>query len=281
MNIFELAMLRNRSGGAPADWNQSDENGPGYVKNRTHYTEEVAGPFFEATFNTVADPNGVGQYEGSFYDYPYIREDGTKYLVTFDGVDYLCEVAVASMGRMIGNYDLMKSGAGWPECHPYLYQAPTTPADTPFALIWSNYYTPRFHVYAREPGEHTFVVRELVTIVRPLDEKFIPNSIARSADIMPVHFGRCTTSASSLNKSVNTLYALTQFTELKEGAAVIVYFLNKNTATGSLTLNVNSFGAKPIYIKESTSISSADAGKLYGPVLCVYWGGMWLPCIAP
>lgn len=69
-----------------ADWNQNDENGDGYIKNRTHYSngfvEELIMP--ETELQTVF---GIGLYNA-----PSTVIEGESYGVVYDGANFDCLV---------------------------------------------------------------------------------------------------------------------------------------------------------------------------------------------
>ena len=85
-------------------------------------------------------------------------------------------------------------------------------------------------------------------------------------------FGTCSTAAATAAKTVS----ITAGTfSLEAGAIVAVSFSNANTA-GTPTLNVNSKGAKNIFVNGAQITSSAAAyGLLKGTVLFIYDGTQW------
>ena len=92
-----------------------------------------------------------------------------------------------------------------------------------------------------------------------------------SADI--VHFGVCTTSAATAAKTVS----IPNFV-LKEGARIYVMFLNGNTNTGKITLNVNStenrtIASAFIYPDSIIEFKHTLENKIYE---FVYYVGVWM-----
>lgn len=253
-----LTLKADKSELVQPDWNQNDETAKDYVKNRTHYTTFVY---------TNIDIKMKQTGESSFYA-PYSEEVETlsksykyaKYIV--DNNEYYYTETEKNHAEERHYYgDESNPRVGFISFH-----------NTELRLYYDYGY----------PSSARIVVDAYVETVIPIEDKFIPDTIARSTDIPvmrnggEVHYGRSTTSASTAEKTVTTIDTLTKLTD---GTVVIVNFYYKNTATGKLTLNVNNLGAKSFYVKNNTSINSTDAGKFYGPVVCVYYGGLWLPCI--
>lgn len=83
------------------------------------------------------------------------------------------------------------------------------------------------------------------------------------------HYGTCSTAAGTAAKAVT----LTGFT-LYTGATVTVYFANANSVANP-TLNVNSSGAKPIYVK-NTNITAAYYWQAKDTITFTYNGTAWV-----
>ena len=108
--------------------------------------------------------------------------------------------------------------------------------------------------------------------VHQLDEKFIPDTIARTAHIHN-NYGVCSTGASTAAKTVQ----IDGF-ELRVGAAVYVKFTNSNSASNP-TLNVSGTGAKPMYRYGTTVMSTGTTttGWYAGAVqVFIYDGTGWV-----
>ena len=92
-------------------------------------------------------------------------------------------------------------------------------------------------------------------------------------------YAECSTDAGEVDKTATIVPATTDFT-LEVGRSVDVKFSATNTgAVGSLTLNVNGTGAKPIKAQRNDSIANlGHAGVLYQNVIIrfVYNGTYWL-----
>ena len=94
------------------------------------------------------------------------EDEGKPYFVIFDGIKYDCLVWSGDEGYGIGNGALGGNGS-------------FSSDDTPFCAF---FFSTSGSFYAKEPGDHTFALGKYEEIVYPLDEKYIPDSIAR-ADI--------------------------------------------------------------------------------------------------
>ena len=106
------------------------------------------------------------------------------------------------------------------------------------------------------------------------------NSLKLSGDnhIITLPYGVCETAAGTAAKAVTVDTKDSAF-ELVAGAAVLVKFSNKNSASNPPTLNVNSTGAKPIYRYGTTAASTSDetTGWRAGAViLFIYDGTGWV-----
>lgn len=248
----------------PSDWKQNDASAPDFVKNRTHWMQEEISLFFNCCYQTIADANGVGQAGNRFAAHPFIKNDGTEYLVRFDGVEYRCAVAGRDTGRMIGNFYLLKAAAYSAECAPNMYQAPTIPAEAPFALVWSNYYNPAFHVYTLEPGEHTIEVCTITKNFSPLDEGYIPDTIARaekarSSFLFHDHYTSITTYLSDARLHATIYDAAGDVYLPKTGDVVAV-----RPTYNSSYINLNNYNIK-------LSVNDSE----YLPITCISGGDIY------
>ena len=68
--------------------------------------------------------------------------------------------------------------------------------------------------------------------------------------------GTCSTAAATAAKIVTIANFGTNISSLANGNVFVIYVSNANTAQSALTLNINSLGAKPIYINNVASSSS-------------------------
>ena len=150
------------------DWSQNDETAADYIKNRTHYEafdREVLVPELTLDFNElVQDSVGfLGSYRAMDFTY-YIMNFtiGDKYVIVFDGQEY----------QFIANdIGCLKDPINYTTAPIHLSQG---------SMGAMNY-------YVKEPGTHTVSVLHLIPgAVKQLDEKFIPDTIARTSDIPAV-----------------------------------------------------------------------------------------------
>lgn len=67
-----------------ADWEQNDENGPGYIKNKPFYEYEVNEVIFDGD---IAIPEGSGGITGYYFESPLNIVNGEEYLMQFDDME--------------------------------------------------------------------------------------------------------------------------------------------------------------------------------------------------
>lgn len=182
-------MISEAVAGLPqSDWNQSDETAPDYVKNRTHY-EKIEKVLTDTVTCTAEYERPTGTYScnlsGSAYYLQYKGDNGDTVYVVVDGVEYVCKQrgslnsAETAYGYAIGNTALLE-GDSFSDGFGNLEFEDT---GEPFVFWVHNYYTPGTSIIFREQGEHTAEIRKNTIATYPLDEKYIPESIARKSDI--------------------------------------------------------------------------------------------------
>ena len=140
-----------------SDWNQGDSTQIDYIKNRTHWAKTESILLSEETVDT-------SDYTYTFVT-PFALNIGQTYIVVFDGTTYNC-VAF----RDNGNYNRATIGGSY-----------------------SNYSTYPFSIYVKSNGDtcitsevnstHTVKVTNVNETVQKLDEKYIPDTFAKSADM--------------------------------------------------------------------------------------------------
>lgn len=149
-----------------SDWNQNDANALDYVKNRTHYEGIELVEFLpEITITTESsltqyDPSEEKGYAAYISSSSFTQSnfDVEEIVVTIDGVDYI----------YTGSY--------------YTYRS--TSDDAPILYISNDYRVARYIAYAKEANkEYTISISQKSSSIKQLDEKFIPDTIARVADI--------------------------------------------------------------------------------------------------
>ena len=135
--------------GAQPDWNQSDETAPDYVKNR---------PFYEETETTPILESQQIDFSQSFR-IPTSIVKGNTYLITWDGTDY---TITATEKEIIAGEIYI----------PYLEQA-----DGLFRIEGVT-------MRAADNGIHTVAISLVDSTTKTIDEKFIPNTIARDNKVV-------------------------------------------------------------------------------------------------
>ncbi len=271
---------------AKADWSQNDSTALDYVKNRTHWVEksfEILAPEQEVT-GGYADLTGVENSE---------LFAGISYIVTFDGISYECEMFVSSIGEYcLGDSRLMPVPSFDEETGDYLGDVPdeSHPADVPFCIATyadsdlgsGSWYEPVWfwYMYCADEESHTVKVEAESddSVYHPLDERYIPDTIARKADVSDInhihnYYGVCTTGELVANKKVT----INNF-NLENGAVVIVKFENGNSVNNP-TLNVSGTGAKPMYLYGTTPYNYAEKTheiKAGAVQMFVYDGTGWV-----
>ena len=154
-------------GAATPDWNANDGEA-GYIANRTHYEEDTKDFLFDGTF-TKRNMSSVVSVEFAGHLIP-----GQKYAVVYKDVSY---EATAYL-----------DGDGWPSIGGF-YDADTGEFDFsefPFCLFGEfddDSMTYELEEHSPEKGTFTLSVAKIVKSVKCLDEKFIPDTIARKSDI--------------------------------------------------------------------------------------------------
>lgn len=161
-----------------SDWGQSDSTKLDYIKNRTHWSKTESTVISEETVDT-------SDYTYTFAT-PFVLNIGQTYVVVFDGVTYDC-VAF----RDNGNYNRTTIGGSY-----------------------SNYDTYPFSIYVKSSGDtcitsevnstHTVKVTNVNETIQKLDEKYIPDVFAKSADMEVMINDVEDTLSDRINKKANT-----------------------------------------------------------------------------
>lgn len=154
------------------DWNENDSAAPDYIKNRTHWVEKELKTIVEETTETEIRNGDI------FFDYVGGKDDeihsNKTYIVTVDGVSYSCVPYYSSEGITLGNSELLESDSNV--------------NNLPFAVTYTNdydgsgfRYQHQYYVYYPDSETHTIKIEEESgdSVYHPLDEKYIPDTIAR------------------------------------------------------------------------------------------------------
>lgn len=258
-----LSQKVDKSDIVQSDWSQSDETKPDYVKNRTHWEDRKENvEIFNSGLITL-------NTNDTYYDASQF----------YKNVDY-----GSSSIRFINGETYQVNWCGRTDNIIAAYES----------LYVSNngltFYASSINCNITGPnsGETTLPFSTTVSIVgpytelHPVDEKFIPDSIARIDDVNNdianlaqragvVYYGTCSTAASTSAKVVNLQHSATNF-ELKTGVIVSVKFTYTNAT--SMTLNVNSTGAKTVRRLNDTYIDQ-NYWRPRSYVTFLYEGGYW------
>lgn len=144
------------------DWNQNDENDDSYVRNRTHYVyveEEVIVPETTAATTTLYSGNGFDIPNPSCEN-PFI--EGRTYIVTWNGVDYSVIATEDSDATALYVQENGLLAVGFMPDEPNIVRVVT---DDALGTV------------------NTLKVTCRAELVSCLDEKYIPDTIARKSDI--------------------------------------------------------------------------------------------------
>jgi hypothetical protein len=157
------------------DWNQNDETAPDYIKNRTHGINTAPLSVVESNFGTASGYTSykVGPYEWKANKPISLIIDGVLY--EFDSYN------TSGYSSMLGKY-VYGYGA------PYSLGNITDDSEYPFTfLIISNSIddTEEYAHIEFADGSMNHMV-EIFGGIKQLDEEFIPDSIARTANVLPL-----------------------------------------------------------------------------------------------
>ena len=151
-----------------SDWSQNDESADDYVKGRTHWAEVEEMFFVEeqtiSGFFVMQEP--IYAVENPFSFTPVV---GNTYTVTWDGESYDCTAYDAEGMVCLGNehYVGMMSGG-----------------DIPFAIIYAGSV---FVATESTADSHTISIYSYDETVHQIDEKYIPDTIARTSALDEVN----------------------------------------------------------------------------------------------
>ena len=157
-----------------ADWNQNDETAADYIKNRTHWIDPEGKHYIrEPITKSLIVDEGYSTTRVEALTGEFSFSDYEKFIVEYDGVEYAVNRVTMNNGFGIGNLSLIANSEIKPEC----YVSDITYEDTgePFALVDSQYYTPKCHYFANSSGEHTFAIYVVEQVIHPISEEYLPD----------------------------------------------------------------------------------------------------------
>ena len=146
------------------DWNQNDSSAADYVKNRPFYTGTVEMVLVEERTVEFAENNGLYAAEvPSTFD----ATVGEAYKVSLDGTVYECICGALGEALVLGNPSII--GSGFDTGEPFLIG------------VFNGY---RIVIYTTDTSDsHTFSISRLVPEVVKIDEKYLPENVAKKADV--------------------------------------------------------------------------------------------------
>ena len=238
---------------ASSDW-QANQNEIGHIRNRTHYKEIELEyclqniQFVDNNYSIIDSPSVATQYM-LIQNYTYsLTIDDIKYenLEVFsfmvNGTKYCC-IGNSEFLIKFPHYDIIENEKNEFIKNPELLNV----IDVPFLYITTTEiesvtdYTIKYihNIYSDDIKKPIITLgKEINTTYYPLDENYIPNTIARN------NYGVCETASSTTTKTVT----IENF-ELRDNCIISIKFTNE-VSNGS-GLNINDTGFKSIYYNGS------------------------------
>ena len=153
-----------------ADWNQNDSSADNYVKNRTHWEEEVEKEVVVLSQSAITiESGGVENIDFNVY-----LEEGLTYTVIWNGEIYECLARNDGYDDIyIGNQTL-SDGWSFPE---------TIASSEPFFI--ATYAKNNWNTIRAEQGEYAvgIYVSTTQTVVHTLDAKYLPEEYATVEEV--------------------------------------------------------------------------------------------------
>lgn len=230
-----------------SNWNTNDETDLSYIKNRTHWAEDVVEqiiPETTVTFGAATNPGmDTGTATGSATQiYPKIGEEFT---VNWNGEKYYPKVGEytkegGDFGHGIGNTGMFGgSKRDFPFLIGFLTEAEAAAAGYTY-MVWVN----------DGSTSATFSVSGVTgEEVHQLDQKFIPDTIARVEDINTA-INNITHPITSVNGQTGDV----EITAASLGALTSAPVSSVNGNTGDVVLTASDVGALP----DTTEIPSVE-----------------------
>lgn len=158
------------------DWNQWNNTATDYIKNRPFYECTDFGPGNAFTDEETFTCETTGSSYVITTDSPLTPQDGQSFYITFDGSSHQCHVETFDVpGAADGTQE---TGMG----NKHIRYPDLEDNGLPFYLhctYWGMYV---FMVYSN-PGTHTIQIFEDKHALKQIDEKYIPDTIARKTDV--------------------------------------------------------------------------------------------------
>lgn len=153
------------------DQNQNDSTAVDYIKNRTHWLEDQLVEIYPETTRG----------ESGFLEYIFDETFEGTYVVTFDGVKYRCTAVDGAIGdSRLNSLDDLSSAIDVP-FFICCWEDPHIGGGDPDGGLISNLESA---IYYADGGTHTIKIEKVEgSTYHPLNEGFIPDTIARKSDI--------------------------------------------------------------------------------------------------
>lgn len=176
LKVFYNA-LKQKMKNSRGNWEQNDSTADDYIKNRPFYTDDVK----EITIiNTTVSPGGTSTNTyGSSGGYQAIIEDsslknfniGQEYSVIWDNVTYKCTAFICDNIPMpaIGNAEIIGASS-------------SSSINAPFLIVIFEEEGAGIVVFDID-STHSVVVKTNQEVIHKLDEKYLPEDIARKEDV--------------------------------------------------------------------------------------------------
>ena len=163
--IARISDIPNTTQQVQSDWSQNDQTATDYVKNRTHWVDQVREMITDVTTIEGESPIAYDYENGLKTDY-----NGKSFTITWDGVDYDCAVNVK---YGMSSYYYCGNGS--------LYSSSLSDTGEPFCFYISKG-APKIY-YASGTSHIYKIIGDYVDNVHQLDEKYIPDTIARTENV--------------------------------------------------------------------------------------------------
>ena len=152
------------------DYAQNDSTAPDYVKNRLAWTSGGLETILDTTLNIeVRDTDVQYAYLGVLH-----LVEGEEYIVSFDYDEYNCLCRIENID---GNNILALGNAN-------LYDSDKSTTGEPFFVkLYERDGEIVGELYTLSYGEIQFSIHKFIEVVHQINEKYIPDEIARSSDI--------------------------------------------------------------------------------------------------
>lgn len=190
------------------DWSQNDQDAADYIKNRTHWVEnERTYTIYTGTLGTA----GAASVKPAFLEMDEPLIEGDEYIVTLNGATYTLTAAIDEYGWV------------------YIGDNSYTFTMFPFKLYNDSDTSQTFEI--NKNGDWNLTVKHHIKEIHQLDEKFIPDSIAR------VHNWDKIYDSDAITKKVNAFSSISlgDYTNIMVAIKVVNTTDSAGTTGGAVT----------------------------------------------